>query len=77
MIMGQGIVPTAVGIAAGLAVSLVLGRFLESVLFEVQPADLSVLGAVVMLTLALSIGAILIPARRATKLDPTMSLRME
>jgi len=77
MVMGQGIVPAAAGIAGGLVVSLAIGRLLESLLFEVEPADAAVFGTVALLTLALSVGAILIPARQATKLDPTVSLKME
>ncbi len=77
MVVRQGIIPAGAGIAAGLAVSLGVGRVLGSLLYEVQHADPLVFGAVALLTLALSAGAILIPARQAVKLDPTVALRLE
>ena len=77
MMMWQGIMPAGIGIAAGLGVSLAVGRLLESLLFEVKPADPTVLGAVALLALALTVGAILLPARRAAKLDPALTLRIE
>jgi predicted permease len=68
-------VPTAGGIAAGLACSLVLMQYVQSVLFGVQPADphVMVTGAVVFLCAALAAGGL--PAWRAAAIDPITALR--
>jgi predicted permease len=68
-------VPTAGGIAAGLACSLVLMRYVQSLLFGVQPADphVMVTGAAVFLCAAIAAGGL--PAWRAAAIDPIAALR--
>jgi putative ABC transport system permease protein len=77
MILRQGMTPVLVGLAGGAATAAAIGRYLESLLFQVSPRDplaFSVSGAVL---LAVSVAACLIPARRATRVSPTEALRFE
>jgi ABC-type antimicrobial peptide transport system permease subunit len=68
---------TAFGAVTGIAGSLVLRRSLSSLFFEVSPLDLlSFLGAVVLLALV-SIGASLLPAWRAARVDPIVAMQSE
>ncbi len=77
MVLGHGRRLTLVGIAVGIAAALVVSRLMQQVLFEVKPADpLVYIGLSVML-LAVTELASWFPARRATKIDPVIALRME
>ena len=66
-----------VGVALGLLCALGLTRVLRSMLFEVTPTDPVTLGTVAFLLLAVALVATLLPARRATKVDPMVALRHE
>ena len=68
---------TGAGLAAGFLASLVLTRFLVSLLFEVQPVDLATSGAVAVILSTAALVASYIPARRATRVDPLTALRYE
>jgi putative ABC transport system permease protein len=77
MVIGQGMLPTGIGLAIGLAGALALTRFLASFLYSVRPSD-PVTFAVVALALAgVALLAAYIPARRATRVDPMVALRYE
>jgi putative ABC transport system permease protein len=65
------------GLALGLLAALYLSRFLESLLFGVQPRDPATFGAVAVLFLAVAALACYLPARRATQVDPVVALRAE
>jgi predicted permease len=69
--------PTALGLAAGVAATLSLSRFLASQLFQVPPDDPVTIGAVVVLLLLVSVLAVIVPVRRATRVDPVVALRSE
>ena len=77
LIVGQGAVLAAAGLAIGVALSLASGRFLEGMLFGVTARDpwtlLAVTGVVAVATLA----ACYIPGRRAVGVDPMVALRAE
>ena len=75
MILGQGLVLTGVGLAAGVAWSLVLTRVLQSLLFGVRPADPAALVAGAVVVTAIGSFACFLPAYRATRLDPNVVLR--
>ena len=67
----------AIGIVAGLGGALLLGRSLQRLLFEVAPSDPpTAFGAAVMLSLV-ALAAALVPAQRATRVDPQEALRAE
>jgi ABC-type antimicrobial peptide transport system permease subunit len=65
------------GIAAGLAGALVLTRLMETLLFAVRPNDPVTLAGVAALIAAVAAAASLVPALRATRVDPLVALRDE
>jgi putative ABC transport system permease protein len=69
--------PALLGIALGVLVAAVGTRWLASLLFEVRPLDPSTFVAVIAVVLAATVGASLLPARRASRLDPMTVLREE
>jgi putative ABC transport system permease protein len=77
LVLRQGFVPAAAGLAVGVALTLVAGRFTEAFLYHVSPRD-----PVTLVTVAAALGTIAgiaawIPARRASRLDPVRALREE
>jgi len=77
LVMGQGMGTILAGLAIGLLPSLLLTRLMGSLLFAVRPADPLALGGAAVLLMAVSVLAIFIPARRATKVNPMEALRYE
>jgi len=77
LVLGQGLRLTLAGLGAGIAVSLVLTRFLKSQLYGVATTDVWTYGAVALLLCLVSLAACAIPAYRATKVDPLVALRYE
>jgi predicted permease len=80
MVLNQGMVLTVIGIIAGLAGAYVLTKYLESLttmLFGVQPRDPLTFAAVALFLASIALVACLVPARRATKVDPLEALRYE
>lgn len=69
--------PVAMGVAAGLALALALGRSLEALLHDGSPRDPAVLAAVSLLLLVAAWLATLVPARRGTRVDPMITMRSE
>jgi predicted permease len=65
------------GLAAGLAGSLIVTRFLESQLFGVKPIDPATLVSTAAILLAVTFIATLVPAQRAARVDPMVALRHE
>ena len=74
MVVRQGMALAAVGIAVGLAVSAALTRVLESLLFEVNPLDTSVVLSACLGFALVALAANLLPALRAMRLDPVETL---
>jgi ABC-type antimicrobial peptide transport system permease subunit len=75
--VGRGMVPVAIGVLAGAAVSLLVTRVLARFLFGVEPTDpVSLLVAVGSL-LAAGLGAAIVPAVRASATDPSLALRSD
>jgi putative ABC transport system permease protein len=77
MILQQGVLTAAAGMALGLLGCFLLTRFLRSLLFEVGPGDSLTLSGVALLLIVGTGIASYIPARRATKVDPMVALRYE
>jgi predicted permease len=77
LVVGRGLALTFVGLLVGLAASFGLTRFLESLLFEVRATDPLTFAGVAALLLAIALLACLLPARRATRVDPMIALRYE
>jgi predicted permease len=77
LVLRQGLLLVGLGVGLGLVGYLVAGRFLRSLVFEITPLDpVSLLaGPAVLIIVALA--ACLLPARRATKVDPVVALRAE
>ncbi len=77
MVLRQGLILTGIGIAIGLVIALVLGRFTASVLYGTSGTDLLTFVVVSGVLLATATVAILIPAMRAARVEPTVALRYE
>jgi putative ABC transport system permease protein len=77
LVLRQGLILTAAGVALGLTAAIAVTRLMTAVLFEVQPTD-----PVILLSASAILGAVAtlasyLPARRATKVDPMLALRYE
>ncbi|MCM3871001.1 MAG: ABC transporter permease, partial [Pyrinomonadaceae bacterium] len=77
MVLTQALGLTAIGLTLGLIGAFALTRFLVTLLFEVKPTDLTTFAGVSIVLGAVAIAACLIPARRATKVDPLVALKYE
>jgi putative ABC transport system permease protein len=77
LVFRQGMVLTAAGIAAGLAGAMAATRALRNLLYGVTPGDPLTLAAVVALLAVVAMIACYVPARRAARLDPVVTLRHE
>ena len=77
LILRQGMLLTAVGVAIGLAGALVLTRLMTTLLFGVTPTDAFTFTVVSLALIGVALLACYIPARRATKVDPLVALRYE
>jgi predicted permease len=75
LVFRQGLFTAGVGLMLGLAASLGLTKYLQTLLFGVQARDWAVFSAVTLLLLAVAMLACYIPARRATRIDPIEALR--
>ena len=77
LVIIQGMKPTLAGIGIGLIAALALGRVATSLIYGVSSRDLVTFLAVIMLLILVSFAASLIPAFRATRVDPLAVLRDE
>jgi putative ABC transport system permease protein len=77
MVLGHTLKLALTGIAVGLLASLVLVRFLRTLLFGVAPYDPATLLGVTTLLLIVAIAAAYLPARRAVRVDPLIALHCE
>jgi len=77
LVVGQGLSLALIGIVIGLAASLALTRVMAGLLFSVSPTDPLTLTVVSILLAGIALGASIVPARRATRVDPVTALRCE
>jgi putative ABC transport system permease protein len=77
ILVGSGAKLAAIGLACGLAIALAAGRLIESMLYGVQLRDPLAIGGAVLLLGGAALLAALIPALRASRVDPALALRGE
>jgi len=77
LVVGQGLLPVAVGVAVGLGAAIALAGYLKTFVYGVAPYDPLTLAAAGTLLLFTGTLACLIPARRAARIDPMIALRHE
>ena len=77
LVVGEGAVLALIGVALGLAGALMLTSLMFTLLYEVAPTDPATFAVVALFLGAVSLGACYSPARRATRIDPVISLRVE
>ena len=77
LVLREGLLMTGGGIVIGLVAAVVLSRFMASVLYEIKPGDPLTYIVVATVLLSVAVVATLVPARRATAIDPLVALRSD
>jgi putative ABC transport system permease protein len=77
MILRQGTLLVAAGLSAGILGGLAFSQVMKGLLFQVQPNDLLTFVGVSLVLAIIGAAACILPAHRATTVDPTMALRSE
>jgi predicted permease len=77
MVLLQGMAPVAIGLAAGIAAAVLVGRVISSLLFGVGAYDPWTILSVAMVVGVTALAACYLPARRAMRVDPMVALRYE
>jgi putative ABC transport system permease protein len=77
LVVRQGMTPAAIGLSAGMVLSAVASRGVESLLFEISPRDATTFATVLMVMSGCAVTACLIPAVKAAGTDPAATLKTE
>jgi ABC-type antimicrobial peptide transport system permease subunit len=77
LVVKQGMAPVFIGLVAGIIAALALGRYLTSQLYEVSPTNPALLAGTAFTLAFVALLACLMPARRATLVNPIQALRAE
>jgi putative ABC transport system permease protein len=77
LVVRQGLRAVLIGVALGLTAAWMSARVLSSLLFDISPRDVVTFVAAAGVTLVVALAASYLPARRASRLDPTSALRSE
>jgi predicted permease len=77
LVVGDGMKPILLGVTIGLAAALALGRVVSSLVYGVRPSDPLTFATVALLLVAVGLLATALPAYRATRIEPTRTLREE
>jgi putative ABC transport system permease protein len=77
LVLRLGMMPTAIGMIGGVAMSVGVARAIESMLYGTSPLDRATFAVVVAVIAASALVACVLPARRAAAVDPAITLRAE
>lgn len=77
MVLRQSLSLTTVGIAAGVVTAIMAVTLLQSMLFGLPPIDIPAFGASIGIILLATVVASAVPAHRATRVDPMVTLRSD
>ena len=77
LVLRQGMAPALIGITTGVVLALLLTRFLRSLLYGVAPVDGVTFVVIPLLLLLVAAAAVLLPATRASRVEPVEALRGE
>jgi len=77
MVLRQAMMPVATGACVGLAAFLIAGRLLSGLLYGVSPVDGVTIAIVLVSLIGIAALASMVPARRASRVNPTVALRYE
>jgi putative ABC transport system permease protein len=77
LIVRESLPPVLAGMAAGLAAALMLSRFVASLLYGIEPRDVSTYAGASVLLIGTALVAAYLPGRRASRIDPIVALRVE
>lgn len=75
MVLSEGVRLSAIGLAVGLAGAYLVGRAMQSLLYDVKALDFTAFGVVAAILMGSALAACCIPARRASRVDPMVALR--
>ena len=75
LVLGSGFKLVLIGLAIGLAIAFRMGSILQSILYGIQPDDLYTIAEVALVLISVSLLARIVPALRASKIVPAISLR--
>ena len=77
LVMKEVLLLLAIGLAVGVPAAMAAGRYISSQLYGIDPKDPTIAIVTVILLTVVSAAAGLIPARRASRIDPILALRYE
>jgi predicted permease len=77
VVLSRAITPVGIGVFVGLGIAIAASRLIASLLYDVSPTDVMVYASVSVVMLATAVCAALIPAARASRVDPMVALRAD